>query len=250
MSEATSNGSKPRTGRTAGGKRHLRSQLALAALELFVSRGYEGTTVEDIVEMVGVGRRTFFRYFRTKEEVVFPGHEEALARVVADLDAADDSEPALWVIGRTAETVLNMYLAEPELSLKRFELTRQVESLRDREIASIDRYQRVFARYLRRRYGEQPHGEVRAAVSAASVVATHNHVLRRWLRSGGTTDAHAELRSAMEFVGRAMSTDAGAQGASSPSHDVVVSVVRTSAPADVVRGRVERTLRELGEADH
>ena len=108
------------------------------------------------------------------------------------------------MVSRTAEMVLDMYLAEPEVSLKRFELTRQVPSLRDKEITSIDQYQRVFARYLRQRFAEEPSGDLRAAVAAAAVVAAHNHVLRQWLKSGGRANARQMLRDALRMVRRAL----------------------------------------------
>ena len=46
-------------------------RLRLAALELFVERGYDATTVDDIVARVGVTQRTFVRHFADKEEVLF-----------------------------------------------------------------------------------------------------------------------------------------------------------------------------------
>ncbi|PRW63039.1 TetR family transcriptional regulator [Actinopolyspora mortivallis] len=243
MPEGSSTDRKPRAARTAGQRRRLRSALAVAALDLFATKGYDATTVEDIVEAVGVGRRTFFRYFRSKEEVVFPDHDERLTEVVNDLERSGAEEPPMRAVRRTAERVLEMYLAEPEISLKRFELTRQVPSLRDREIVSIDRYQRVFARYLRQRYAGTPEADLRAAVEAASVVATHNHVLRRWLKSGGTFDAHEALRRALAEVG--MGGESHQLGSEGESDQVVVGVLRTRASAETVRDRIERALGDL-----
>jgi AcrR family transcriptional regulator len=246
MSEAASPAPKPRVGRTAQGRRQVRSKLTLAALDLFASQGFEATTVDQIADAAGVGRRTFFRYFRSKEDVVFPDHEERLAEVVELLEAADVSEPPLMVVSRTAEIVLEMYLVEPEVSLKRFELTRQVPSLRDKEIASIDRYQRVFARYLRARYEAHSHGALRASVAAASVVAAHNHVLREWLKSGGAVDALQVLREALRLVRGALAESWDDGDVESPGQDqVVVGVVRTDASAGVVMKQLEDALRDL-----
>ena len=219
----------------------MRSALALAAMNLFVEQGFEKTTVDEIAEAAGVGRRTFFRYFRSKEDVVFPGHGERLAEVVDRLEAADPEEDPLLVVSRTAEMVLDMYLAEPEVSLKRFELTRQVPSLRDKEITSIDQYQRVFARYLRQRFAEEPSGDLRAAVAAATVVAAHNHVLRQWLKSGGRANARQMLRDALRMVRRALS--ASWQSAEE-GDNAVVAVVRTAAPAETVLKHIQQALRD------
>ncbi|MFC7340281.1 TetR family transcriptional regulator [Saccharopolyspora griseoalba] len=247
MSEAAAAAPKPRAGRTPHGRRKVRSALAVAALDLFAEQGFESTTVDQIADAAGVGRRTFFRYFRAKEDVVFPGHDERLAEVVEHLEAADPAAPPLRAVGETAGIVLEMYLDEPEVSLKRFELTRQVPALRDKEIASIDGYQRVFARYLRRRFADQPSGELHAAVAAAAVVAAHNHVLRQWLRSGGTSDARGDLREAIAQVERAMSGQWPSPGEAGSDDAVVVAAVRTSAPSGAVLDQLRAALGSLSE---
>ena len=56
--------------------------------------------------------------------------------------------------------------------------------LRDRESASVDHYRRLFTRYLRQRFADDPDGELRAAVIGAAVVAAHNLALRAWLAAG------------------------------------------------------------------
>ncbi|MEB3370812.1 TetR family transcriptional regulator [Saccharopolyspora mangrovi] len=245
MSEAVAAAPKPRSGRTPHGRRKVRSAIAVAALEKFAEQGFEATTVDQIAEAAGVGRRTFFRYFRSKEDVVFPGHDERLAEVVELLEGADPDADALLVLGEAAEFVLGMYLEEPEVSLKRSELTRQVPSLRDKEIASIDRYQRVFARYLRARFAGQPDAELHAAVAAAAVVAAHNHVLRQWLRSGGELDARAALRHATDQVAEALAGQWPTGESEQDDEAVVVAAVRTSASAGVVLKHVREALRDL-----
>lgn len=245
MSEAVAAAPKSRSGRTPHGRRRVRSAIAVAALEKFAEQGFEATTVDQIAESAGVGRRTFFRYFRSKEDVVFPGHDERLAEVVELLEAASADADPLLVLGEAAEFVLGMYLQEPEVSRKRSELTRQVSSLRDKEIASIDRYQRVFARYLRARFADQPDGELHAAVAAAAVVAAHNHVLRQWLRSGGELDARAALRHATGRLRDAISGQWPAGGSDEDSESVVVAAVRTSASAEVVLKQVQEALRGI-----
>ena len=60
-------------------------RLAQAALELFAERGYENTTVIDIVQRAGLGKTTFFRHFQDKREVLFGGGtmNELLAEAIA-----------------------------------------------------------------------------------------------------------------------------------------------------------------------
>lgn len=236
---------KARAGRTPQGRRRVRAALAVAALDLFATQGFETTTVDQISEAAGVGRRTFFRYFRSKEDVVFPDHDERLAQVVERLESADADEPPLAVVCRSAGLVLEGYVGEPEISLKRFRLTRQVTSLRDKEITSTDRYQRVFARFLQRRYAENAENTetdagLRASVAAGAVVSAHNHVLREWLKSGCQLDASSMLDDALVRVRRSLESawDGGGEGHA----EVVVGVVRTGAPADAVLRQVQSAL--------
>lgn len=67
-----------------------RQALIAAAAELFERRGYEGTTIADIAAAADVSTRTYFSYFATKEEVLFP---DADARVKAALTAIDERRP-------------------------------------------------------------------------------------------------------------------------------------------------------------
>jgi AcrR family transcriptional regulator len=63
-------------------KQRTRDALLRAAVELFATRGYERTTVDDIAEAVDVSQRTFFRYFAGKEEAALALQELAAARFV------------------------------------------------------------------------------------------------------------------------------------------------------------------------
>src|SRR5450631_2398912 len=64
-----------------------RGRLERAAMELYVERGFEQTTVAEIAKRAGLTERTFFRYFADKREVLFGGSkdlEELLTREVAE----------------------------------------------------------------------------------------------------------------------------------------------------------------------
>ncbi|MFJ3976012.1 TetR/AcrR family transcriptional regulator [Streptomyces sp. NPDC090021] len=76
-------------------KLRTRSALLRAALVLFVSQGYERTTVDEITAAVAVSQRTFFRYFANKEEVVFAVQELVESHFVAELHARPPSEGPL-----------------------------------------------------------------------------------------------------------------------------------------------------------
>ncbi|MER7505050.1 TetR family transcriptional regulator [Nonomuraea pusilla] len=228
-------------------RRDVRRELMSAAISLSLTTGFDETTVDEIARAAGVARRTFFRHFRTKEDAIFPDHDECLERVVAFLDAASPLRPPLLVIADAAGIVLDMYVEDPETAVKRYELTRRVPALREREIAATSRYQRAFTRYLGGRRdettgdgtavvgGPEAGGEaarLRHEVAAAAVVAAHNHVLRSWLRGGGRGDPRARLTSAMDEVTRALQpwTDGQDTRGDAHSDEVVVLVTTRRAP--------------------
>lgn len=173
-----------RRGRSPAGRAEVRRELVAAAARLFTERGYDETTVDDIAAAAGVGRRTFFRYFRGKEDALSPDHERGLARIAEVFDGAHPDEPLPSLALRAAETVFELYTDDAEVARLRFALVRAVPALRDREAASVHHYRRLFTRELTARLAGEPDGELRAAVTAAALVAAHNQALRRWLGDG------------------------------------------------------------------
>src|SRR5665213_3441054 len=73
-------------------------RLAQAAMELYVERGFEQTTVADIAERAGLTERTFFRHFADKREVLFSGQDEFLDSFVATVASAPDDAPPLEAV--------------------------------------------------------------------------------------------------------------------------------------------------------
>ncbi|GAA2938203.1 TetR/AcrR family transcriptional regulator [Streptomyces mexicanus] len=173
-----------------------RIRLADAAFALFDERGYEQTTIDDIAERAGVGRTTFFRHYRSKEAVIFPDHDRLL-ELIRDRLATSNHRTALVAVSDAVRLVLLHYIEEGDLARRRYALTSKVSALRDREIASVARYQRLFREFIAEWMGDPTESaSLRAELMAASVVAAHNHVLRRWLR-GESSDPVAELDEAM-----------------------------------------------------
>ncbi|MGW4874677.1 TetR/AcrR family transcriptional regulator [Streptomyces chartreusis] len=176
-----------------------RARLADAAFMLFDERGYEQTTVDDIAERAGVGRTTFFRHYRSKEDVIFPDHDRLLTLIRERLQTSSHST-ALVAVSDAVRLVLLHYLEEGDLARRRYVLTSKVAALRDREIASVARYQRLFREFISDWMGDPTESaSLRAELMAAAVVAAHNHVLRRWLR-GEAADPVREVDDAMSDV--------------------------------------------------
>ncbi|MHC3467125.1 TetR family transcriptional regulator [Streptomyces sp. 7R007] len=219
----------------------MRDALVAAAFQLFLERGYEQTTVDDIVALAGVGRRSFFRYFPSKEDVVFPDHERCLAEMTAYLAESTDADEPLQRVCDAVRIVLRMYTENPTFSVQRYRLTKKVPGLRAYELSVVWRYERAFAEYLRGRLAGRPDGTLHADVIAAAVAAAHNNALRSWLRSDGQGDASAALDHALGYVQSAFGTSS-APPAGEEEDDVVVVVSRRGAPLWRVVQRIENAL--------
>ena len=145
-------------------KESPRDRLAEAAFALFDERGYEQTTVDDITERAGLGRTTFFRYYRSKEDVIFPDHDRLLD-LVRDRLLTSSHHTVLAAVSDAVRLVLLHYLEEGDLARRRYALTSTAPTLRDREIASVARYQRLFREFIADWMGEP--GRTRLAAGRA-----------------------------------------------------------------------------------
>jgi AcrR family transcriptional regulator len=220
----------------------VRDRLADAAFDLFDERGYEQTTVDDIAERAGVGRTTFFRHYRSKEDVIFPDHEALIEAIKGRLDVSTH-HTAIVAVSEAVRLVLLRYIEEGERARLRYRLTSSVPTLRDREMASTAQYQRLFREFISDWMGDAPDSALRAELMAAAVVAAHNHVLRRWLRAE-CTDPAQELDEAMGQV-IALFTASTPDGRTQPGGTTVV-VFRTGQDADLVLSALRHSLEDAG----
>ncbi|MGW8481811.1 TetR/AcrR family transcriptional regulator [Microbacterium sp. NPDC055903] len=206
-----------------------RSAVVAAALELFQERGYDQSSVEQIAKAAGVSRSTFFRQFGGKEDVVFADHEVLLEEL--RLFLAEEHEDPWLAVCEASEHVFAHFARAPEMARRRYQVVRTVPALREREIVTVFRYERLFDEYLRR---SLPAIDPLDAVGfAALVTAVHNHVLRRLLREERSVPLE-ELHDALADVrGR---FGVGAEPSPSAEDDLVVAAFPRSMPlAEVAR---------------
>ena len=178
-------------------------RISETAMALFLQEGYGNVTVEAVAEASSVSRRTVFRHFESKDELVFPDHTERLGLVERCLvEAPAGTDPVEAVIAATEES-LREFLSRPELVLRRYKLTRVVPDLRKRELVEHERYVTLTRAYLRDHLpADAPPFQPMAL--AALIDAIHRSALGNWARAGGATDPLAELAAGMEWVRRLM----------------------------------------------
>lgn len=104
----------PRVGRA---RATTHGEISHVALRLFLDRGFEKTTIDDIVDAAGIGRRTFFRYFPSKSDLPWGEFDALLEKMRRHLAALPDDVPLLDAL-REVIVEFNDY-PEDELPLHR-----------------------------------------------------------------------------------------------------------------------------------
>jgi AcrR family transcriptional regulator len=171
----------------AGRPSDAADRLRAAAIELYTRDGFAETTVDTIAERAGVTRRTYFRLFADKREVLFGGSEE-LGDLLASVVAAAPIDT-----GARDAVVAGLRAVASDLAPRRDELTvREVivagsPELREREQAKLGSWSAKLQGALRDR-GLPP---VEAAVIAGSGIAVLNAAAQRWLAEPDVTLADA-----------------------------------------------------------
>ncbi|GAA3763264.1 TetR/AcrR family transcriptional regulator [Salinactinospora qingdaonensis] len=239
-------------GRSAGPST---AEVVAAAVRLFTSHGYAATTMGDIAVDIGVSRRTLFRNYGSKEDLLFAEHEDVFETVQRYLSTSANTDRVAAVC-EAARMVFASFVRAPEIAVPRYHLVRALPALRDREIAMTARYQRAFSRHLAA--GETDETRLLICAScAASLIAAHNHVLRAWLRAPSGPLPWERFDTALEVVtegirdrlrvgGAAGSTQGGGRptGEGEPDEDaVLVAVYPTRMEGAEVMRRVRQALQ-------
>lgn len=160
-----------------------RDALIAAGLALFTRDGYAATSVDAIVAHAGVSRRTFFRYFADKEELVFADDAELVAVVLAAVDSAAPDLPPLAVIRRAGHALAALLTERSEIAAAQRELVATVPALQARSLAKQRRWEALLAERLAARSGMS---ERDAALAAKVGVACVQAALDPWLAVPGT----------------------------------------------------------------
>ena len=134
-----------------------RAELERRALELFVARGFDATTVDDVAAAAGISRRTFFRYFASKNDAVWGDFDDGLAGLREQLAGADPQQPLLEAL-REAVLAFNRFdPVELPWHRQRMALILTVPALQAHSTLRYAAWRQVVADFAGRRLGEPPH---------------------------------------------------------------------------------------------
>ncbi|MFJ6575011.1 TetR/AcrR family transcriptional regulator [Streptomyces sp. NPDC091368] len=175
---------QPRDPRLGPKGTRTREALGEAALRLVLARGPAEVSVEDVTDAVGVSRRTFSRYFSSKEEAVVDGIRADCARINEALAARPETEPPLTAY----RAALRSWLADPVApAWHRRDGVRELLLLAEREASLRAVLRRVLlegeaasVRLVARRLGTDPRRDLRPAVAVGSGAAALMAAARAW----------------------------------------------------------------------
>lgn len=152
-------------------RRAVRAEMTMLGQELIAARGYEQTTIDDIAAAAGMSKRTFFRYFASKDDVVLSKYE-FFGDQFAEAFAARPHDEPLWTSFRRAFDVVVGYF-DDTTQLPRILATEKIindnPALKAGELERISRVQDQLADLLRERTGRRsPADPGPAAITGAA----------------------------------------------------------------------------------
>ncbi|GAB2840056.1 mycofactocin system transcriptional regulator [Actinocorallia aurea] len=193
--------SAKRTSRAALGRPRVTSRAALErlAFELFARRGFDETTVDDIAAAAGIGRRTFFRYFASKTDLVWGDFEGQLERLRTLLDDADPGAPMMEAV-REAVVAFNRYdPQEVPWHRQRMELILRVPTLQADATLRYAAWREIVAAFVAARTGQPPTAML-PLLAGYAVLAASISAYEYWLSVDAAEDLTALLDASLRRI--------------------------------------------------
>ncbi len=134
-------------------RQQTRERLTRAAMALFLERGFEATTLDDIAAAADISRRSFFHYFASKEDVVFAWHEESTADLIAAVAARPATESMLTAAENAIAAVARQLDADEAMAIAR--LKHDNPALQARDQVKYEKFERALADALVKRAGRK-----------------------------------------------------------------------------------------------
>ena len=171
-------------------KRQLVSdELRDAALQLLAAKGFDAATIDDIVAAAGVSRRTFFRYYSSKEDVVVRLLAEVSELVREELTARPADESTAEALHQAVAVAVDDCAGNEGKALPVVRLILRTPALHARWLERRAGVRAELAAVLARRLGREP-GDLYPDLAAGMALAAFDTVVERWADSDGTADPH------------------------------------------------------------
>jgi len=186
-------------------RRLAQTELTNVAQELFLEHGYESTTVDQIAAAAGMSKRTFFRYFPSKDDLVIGKYDLFGDRLADAFDARPPEEPVWESLRRVFDTTLD-YVQDTHQRARNDAMDRIVHSSPLLNARYLEKMQRVQQLLIGRVAARLPAGSVadpdpRAAAIVGAAFACMQAARSAWLASDQSEPFATYLDSAMAALG-------------------------------------------------
>ena len=176
-------------------------ELFLAAFELFGSQGYDNTTVEQIAERVGISKRTFFRYFANKEDLVLGNLEHTATLLGMAMGERPPGEPMWLSLRRSFDFFVEATTQDPQRVSDNIRVVRTSPALKATQLGKLQLWQAALMPELTRRVTtEQEFPEMRASAIAGAALACLDAALNAWYLNPVERSLGPILDEAMQSV--------------------------------------------------
>ncbi|MFR9797747.1 mycofactocin system transcriptional regulator [Streptomyces sp. MS06] len=202
--ESPSRGVADRPARTGRPRVTSRADLERLGFELFARQGFDSTTVDDIAGAAGIGRRTFFRYFASKNDLVWGDFEEQLSRFRTLLDASDPGVPVMAALREGVVEFNRFDAGVVPWHRQRMELILTVPTLQADSALRYASWRAIVADFVARRLGLPPSHMV-PRLFGHTVLAAAVTAYEHWLAEEG-----AELSGLLDLAFRRLDEGLGA----------------------------------------
>ncbi|MET9860025.1 TetR family transcriptional regulator [Streptomyces smyrnaeus] len=198
-------------------KQRTRDALIVAAHELFVTQGYEATTVDQITEAVDVSQRTFFRYFSNKEEVALFVQDMVERFYYEAVCARPADEPPLECLRRTLNDVWDDVgvaveeITPLDLHLKMCQVIEVTPPLLAAHLRHSLLMEEKLVQEIARRTGVDAEVDPRPRVLVAAFTGVMRTAARQWsMRNNASLETAREVtRDYIAQLGPALTADWG-----------------------------------------
>ncbi len=175
-------------------KATTRQELTRIGLDLFLLHGFANTTIDQIVAPLGISKRTFFRYFKTKEDLVFEWQTQMAPALVLELNARPREEAPFKAVSETLFSLLTRINENPELAFALMRLLKETPSLAGRDMENRMVWEQALTDALMEREGSKVMPRLKARIIVGMAMTAWTAALDEWYAGGGK----AKLRPLME----------------------------------------------------
>src|SRR5271156_1713626 len=166
-------------------KMATRSELSRFGIELFLKKGVANTTIDEIVKPLGIAKRTFFRYFDVKEDLVFAWYEDLTNDLVSELKQRPQREKPFEAVCKTLSSLLKMYDDNPKWAVSMMRLSMETPSLIGKSFEKRVLWEKAFAAALIEREGKKKMNPLKAQIIAGAAMTAFNAAVGEWFAGGG-----------------------------------------------------------------